>query len=146
MTHRQLILVLVFAVILTLAACGAQPTEAPAASGEIGQQVSTTGGVYTDITVEELQTMLADKNFVFVNVHIPFEGNIPGTDLSIPYDQIAEHLDELPAPDAQIVLYCRSGRMSQIAAETLVGLGYTNVYNVVGGMIAWEQAGLTLER
>jgi rhodanese-related sulfurtransferase len=96
--------------------------------------------------VAELQTMLANKEFTFVNVHIPFEGNISGTDLSIPYDQISQNLDKLPDKITKIVLYCRSGRMSAIAAETLVGLGYTNIWNLSGGMAAWEQAGLKIER
>ncbi len=90
--------------------------------------------------------MLANKDFTFLNVHIPFEGNIPGTDLSIPYDQIAQNLDKLPDKSAKIVLYCRSGRMSAIAAETLVGLGYTNSWNLDGGMVAWEQAGFKIDR
>jgi len=90
---------------------------------------------------------LENKDFVFVNVHIPFEGDIPQTDVSIAYDEIDKHLDELPADkDARIVLYCRSDRMSNIAAETLVGLGFTNIYNLDGGFAAWEQAGLPVER
>jgi rhodanese-related sulfurtransferase len=90
--------------------------------------------------------MLKNKDFVFVNVHIPFEGDIANTDLSIAYDEIDQHLDQLPAnKEARIVLYCRSGRMSGIAAETLVGLGYTNVANLEGGMLAWEQAGSPIE-
>ena len=135
---------LILAVIL-LTACSAatiQPT------GEVvGQTVSVEGGSYTDVSAAELQTMLVDKDFTFVNVHIPFEGDIAGTDLSIPYDQIDQNLGELPADkDAKIVLYCRSGRMSAIAAETLIGLGYTNIWNLSGGMVAWEQAGLPIDR
>ena len=113
----------------------------------VGKKVSVPGGSYTDISVAEMQTMLASKDFTFVNVHIPFEGDIAKTDVSIAYDQIDQHLDQLPADkNAKIVLYCRSGRMSTIAAETLVGLGYTNIWQLTGGMVAWEQAGLPIER
>lgn len=134
---------------LLLAACGgkATPATSPVSTEAIsGTKVDVSGGEYTDISVKALQNMLDHKDFTFVNVHIPFEGDIARTDLSIPYNEIDQHLDQLPPEkDARIVLYCRSGRMSSIAAETLVGLGYTNVANLDGGMVAWEQAGLPLE-
>ena len=132
-------------VIILLASCNSTATTQPAVE-VVGKRVSVDGGSYTDMSVAELQTMLANKDFTFVNVHIPFEGDIAGTDLSIPYDQIAQNLDKLPDKNAKIVLYCRSGRMSAIAAETLVGLGYTNVWNLDGGMVAWEGAGNTIDR
>ncbi len=93
--------------------------------------------------------MLKNKDFVFVNVHIPFAGDIANTDLSIPYDQISasENLSQFPADkNAKIVLYCRSGRMSAIAAEELVSLGYTNIWELKGGMVDWEQAGYNIEK
>ena len=134
----------IFLVVILLAACSNTATQITTPE-VIGKQVSVSAGSYTDVSVTELQTMLANKDFSFVNVHIPFEGNIANTDLSIPFDQIAQNLDKLPDKNARIVLYCRSGRMSAIAAETLVGLGYTNVWNLSGGMSAWEQAGLKIE-
>lgn len=129
-----------------LAACSNTSPSAPVEE-VVGQQVAVAGGFYTDISAIELQTMLANKDFTFVNVHIPFEGDIANTDLSIAYNEIEQNLGMLPAEkDAKIVLYCRSDRMSRIAAETLVRLGYTNVWNLDGGMVAWEQAGLPLEK
>lgn len=131
--------------LLLLAACSSPAASSPPVD-VVGNQVSVSEGDYTDVSVNELQVMQAKKDFTFVNVHIPFEGDIAGTDLSIPYDQIAQNLDKLPDKTAKIVLYCRSGRMSAIAAETLVGLGYSDIWNLSGGLAAWEQAGLKVDR
>lgn len=138
---------LIFAILISIFLTACSSSESPPASeNAIGQKVSVQGGTYTDISVSELQTMLENKDFTFVNVHIPFEGDLPNTDLSIPYDEIDQNLDKLPSDkDSKIVLYCRSGNMSSTAAETLVGLGYTNVWNLDGGFNAWEQAGLPME-
>jgi rhodanese-related sulfurtransferase len=144
MKHRFFLPFFVFA--LALAGCKSNTTPQPTVE-VIGQKVSVAGSLYTDVSVVDLQTMLSNKNFTFVNVHIPFEGNIAHTDLSISYDQIGQNLNKLPSDkNAKIVLYCRSGRMSAIAAETLVGAGYTNIWNLSGGMVAWEQAGLPIQR
>jgi rhodanese-related sulfurtransferase len=134
--------ILFLALLLFLSACGGKPALVT------GETVTVAGGSYTDVSAEELKTMLAEKDFVLVNVHIPFEGNIPGTDFSIAYDQIADptNLAQLPADkNAKIVLYCRSGRMSAIAAEVLVSLGYTHIWNLAGGMVVWEQAGYEID-
>ena len=82
-----------------------------------------------------------------MNVHIPFAGNIVGTDVSIPYDQIENDLSQFPTDKStKIVLYCRSGHMSTIAAEKLVSLGFTNIWNLKGGMLEWEKAGYPIEK
>ena len=101
---------------------------------------------YTDITSDQLNEMLKNKDFYFVNVHTPYEGEIEKTDAFIPYDQIDKNLDKLPKDkNAKIVLYCRSGRMSAIAAQKLVDLGYTNVYNQILGMHDWQSKGYSLK-
>lgn len=112
-----------------------------------GETISTTRGTYQNITPAELSTMLESKDFVLVNVHIPFAGNIPGTDISIPYNEIEQNLDQLPDDKtAKVVLYCSSGRMSEIAADELVSMGYRNVWNLKGGMVNWKQTGFELEK
>lgn len=103
------------------------------------------GGTYTSVVPGRLKEMLAAKDFILVNVHVPYEGEIEPTDLFIPYEQVQNRLGELPASkDAKILVYCRSGRMSTIAANTLVGLGYTNVWELRDGFQAWTAAGYPL--
>jgi rhodanese-related sulfurtransferase len=114
-------------------------------TGEVGEEVSADGGSFTRVSPEELKAMMGRQDFPLVNVHIPFEGNIPGTDLSIPYNEIEQNLGRLPAKGEKVVLYCRSGSMSAEASKTLVGLGYTDVWDLGGGMIAWQEAGYRLE-
>ena len=98
------------------------------------------------INVTELQDLIETEDFTFVNVHIPLEGNIPGTDVQIPFDEIEDFQELLPEDkDERIVLYCRSGSMSNTASQTLVGLGYTNVLDLEGGYNAWVAAGLPFE-
>jgi rhodanese-related sulfurtransferase len=137
-------LILMAGLLLLLAACAGQNAP-PQNLATDGEKISVAGGSYTDVSVDGLQSMFTEKNFLLVNVHIPFEGDLPETDLSIRFDEIAQNLAQLPADkDAQIVLYCRSGNMSTQAARELVELGYTNVWNLAGGFNAWKAAGLPM--
>jgi phage shock protein E len=130
------LIVFMFIVGLLLAACG------PAAP----ETVSVVGGAYRRISAPALRELLKNKNFLFVNVHTPPAGSIAETDVAIPYDQLQQNLDQLPSDkNAKVILYCRSGRMSSMAAATLVKLGYANVWELDGGMQAWQAAGLPLQ-
>ena len=103
------------------------------------------------LTVQEVKTAmdkapsLREKGFVLVDVRTIEEhdrGAIPGTDLNIDYRESARRHQELGVGlDDHIVVYCQSGKRSNIAADTLSDLGYKNVYNSRGSMNAWLQAG-----
>jgi rhodanese-related sulfurtransferase len=127
---------------------GAVSTQAGAPGpGGVGIVVAASdgSGTYIDITPDELAAMLKNKDFLFINVHIPYAGEIAQTDLFLPYDQAAQQLGQLPADkNAKIVVYCRSDRMSRISVGEWVKAGYTNLYNLDGGFEAWEAAGYEL--
>lgn len=107
------------------------------------------------LTVQQLQASLSKagsmskKGFMLIDVRSPEEhqtGMIPGTDFNIDFRQIQARHREIGAQlDEHIVVYCQSGRRSNIAAETLADLGYRHVYNVSGSMNAWLEAGFQVE-
>lgn len=72
------------------------------------------------------------------------ETHVAGTRL-IPLDQVAERTAEIPR-DRDVILICRSGRRSGIAQKQLFALGYTRIANLAGGILAWEEAALPIER
>ena len=113
--------------VLLLTACGR--------SEESGQEA-----VYLNITAQEArQIMDSEEGYIILDVREQEEYDalhIPGAFL-IPYTQIEAKADEmLPDKDQLILVYCRSGRRSKIAAEALVELGYTNIREF-GGILDW---------
>jgi len=94
------------------------------------------------VSVSELKNKLNNKDFTFINVHTPYEGEIAGTDMFMEYDGIVAAKAKLPQDkNTEIILYCKTGRMSAEALLTLKKLGYVNVKHLEGGMKAWEKSG-----
>jgi rhodanese-related sulfurtransferase len=97
-----------------------------------------------DITIEELKERI-DKgeqlNLIDVREEYEFdEFNIGAT--LIPLGELPDRLEEIEAwKDQEILIHCRSGARSGRAKEYLTSEGYTNVRNVLGGMLAWQAAG-----
>lgn len=106
-------------------------------------KLQKTENTYKDISPEIFNAMLQLKNtndFFLLDVHIPESEYIVGTDAYISYTDIAAKQSSLPAnKNKMIVVYCRSGRMSQIAAQKLNMLGYKNVFNLKGGTDAFKE-------
>ena len=116
-----------------------------AGSGTAGKVVQGNGGAWTNISADTLATKMQAKSFTLLNVKTPYIGEIAGTDLYIPYTDLTARAAELPADkSAPIVVYCRSGNESAIAAQTLLDLGYRNIENLDGGMTAWTASGRTI--
>lgn len=96
-------------------------------------------------TPAEFAALLEQPDTFGLNVHTPDEGSIAGTDAEIPYDRLTDLADRLPADrGTPIAVYCRTGRMSAEAISTLGELGYRNVTELSGGMVAWGQSGRDL--
>jgi len=125
---------------------GQDANSADTAAG--GDETGCTGwNSLVHLSPTDLADLMAKTDLIVINVHIPYEGDIPGTDTSIPYnsvDAIETYLHKDHCAD--VVLICKSGGMSQSAGNELVKRGYLRVRDLAGGMMAWEAAGYPLLR
>ena len=93
-----------------------------------------------NITAEEAKRIMdSEEGYIILDVRTQEEyddGHIPGA-IVISHEEIVEKAEKvLTDKDQLILVYCRSGRRSKIAAEALVKLGYTNILEF-GGIIDW---------
>lgn len=96
---------------------------------------------YHRITPDEAQAKM-DGDVIILDVREQWEfaeGHIPNALLLPDYDIEAKAADLLPDKDKTILVYCRSGRRSEIAARQLIQMGYTQIYDF-GGIIDWTGA------
>ena len=96
--------------------------------------------MYVNITAEEAKEIMdREEGYVILDTRAQEEydeGHIPGAIL-IPHDEILQKAESLLTDKDQLILvYCRSGRRSKLAAEDLQKLGYTNIKEF-GGIIDW---------
>ena len=96
---------------------------------------------YEQISGAEAKALMdSESGYIIIDARTQSEydeGHIPGAIL-IPEYEIADRAEkELHDKSQLILVYCRSGRRSKIAAEELVKLGYTNVKEF-GGIIDWK--------
>jgi phage shock protein E len=148
--------ILLALVLLFLAGCNtatatqAPSTNAAATNAVSGKTIAATSiknaAAIQMISPSNAKLMLANNpKVLLIDVRTADEfaaGHIAGSKL-LPYDEIIARTSELPTdPQTPIIVYCRSGRRSAIAAETLVGLGFTEIYDL-GGIQDWPYETVT---
>jgi len=154
MKHIKLIFTTLFLATLSLSGCGKNDTLPSNNISEVSLE-DKTNVKDTDLTETTTKTTFSVKTitgdeakelmdsldaYVLLDVRTEEEfneGHIPGAIL-IPDSSIEENAETLlPDKDATIFVYCRSGRRSALAAETLSSMGYTSIYDF-GGIIDWN--------
>lgn len=90
-----------------------------------------------------------DKAVLLLDVRTPVEyredGHIPGSVL-IPVQILPQYLKDIEKfKDKKVLVYCRSGNRSAVAARFLEQNGFKQVYNLKDGIIGWKKAGLPVE-
>ena len=106
-----------------------------------------TGGsesVYHELDPKAFRELVNRPDVYTLDVHVPEQRHVDGTDAFIPYDSIRDHRDLLPDEDTPIALYCRSDGMSREVTDVLSELGYEEIHLLRGGIRAWNERGLPL--
>jgi len=143
--NKLLIAVAVAASAIYVAGCSLEPyqdegvvqSEYSQPSPQARPQQSQTG--YRDVTPEQAKQLIDnDKTIQIIDVREEYEyagGYIPGTKL-IPISQFISRMGEIDKT-RPVFIYCAVGSRSRSAAQVLTQSGYTNVYNLSGGVARW---------
>lgn len=129
----------IISLLLSIAGCGKKGTTEK--TEPIGGDVSP-----ASVTVRQLKELVdSGKDIFLLDVRTEpefIQGRLTFADARISFDSLNNHLDQLPQDKGTpIYTFCRTGRRSNIAKSSLESIGYTNVFNVVGGITAWQEAG-----
>jgi rhodanese-related sulfurtransferase len=133
--------------VLTLAACGGDDADGTAAAPVTSVADTAARPAFGLVTPEQAASLAADGAITVIDVRTPeefAEGHLDGAllvDLSSPTfaDEVAQ-LDPLQP----YLVYCRSGNRSGQAVDAMQGLGFEQLWDMDGGVIAWTSAGLPL--
>jgi rhodanese-related sulfurtransferase len=157
--HRSFAIVLgLWVMALLLAACGSSEKSEPRNNTtdqdktafptptENSSQANNARGEYQTLTIDEFANIVETRadEYLIINTHIPYAGEVKNTDANIPYNDLNALMAAIPSKDTPVILYCRSGNMSQQASRALIEQGYTHVWDAPGGMIAWQESGRDL--
>lgn len=140
---KRILSILVIALSISLVSCGQQGS-----SNNTATEVAQTA-TYSNVSVNDLKTAMDNEEIIVLDVRTPSEyseGLIGmATNMNIKDEAFAAQAENLDK-NASIYVYCRSGYRSQLASEKLISMGFTNVKNVEGGFLAWEENGFDVTK
>lgn len=122
------------------APAGAEDLVADADAGPVAGDSACAGWTtLRHLSAEELHDKLASSDPILIDLRIPSDGGIPGTDADIAYSDI-DAMAAFIGPDrcADVVVYCATGNKSAAAGAQLVARGYVRVQDLSGGIAAWK--------
>ena len=132
--NRKKLLVLTLGIIIAVSAVMIYYTQI---------QLTSTKISYGDVTVEEAKSLIeSDSSLIILDVRTREEydsGHIEGTIL-IPVSELEDRLDEI-SKEEELLIYCRTGNRSSNSVNILKANGYTKIFHMNDGIIAWIQAG-----
>jgi thioredoxin len=113
------------------------------------QYGGTEGVAYRELSAPEARRFIAEADPLVLDVRTPaeyYQGHLPGAVL-IPVQQLQQRLREMqPHKEREIVLYCRSGNRSTVAAEILADAGFRRLHNIRHGILEWQREGFDLTK
>ena len=145
--HRAVSLaavVLLLVAAVAAAGCSSDETASPAATGA-PEETAT----YATVDVQAAQDAVSsDQSAQLLDVREPeewAETGVPVGAVLIPLAEVESRASSELDAGSPVYVICRSGNRSRTASETLVQLGFGQVYNVDGGVTAWVNAGLPVQ-
>ena len=143
---KKYLILLVLAVSVSVAfSCNSSTTQAQAKSTELQEAITT-----KNVSAKDFQQLINDKaNAILLDVRTPNEvaqGIIKDAEKIDFYDpEFKAKLDKLDK-SKPVLIYCHSGRRSGIAMSTLRELGFSEIYNLQGGILEWSEEGFKIEK
>jgi len=142
--QRRFALAAVFVALMAGCSAAGEKTTTGDKSATADGKEAATSEAFARLDPAAFADRMNNAEAAVINVHIPYEGEIENTDAFIAYDKIVGDSSLPKDKNTEILLYCRTGRMSEEAGAVLNEEGYTKVAHLEGGMKAWEAAGRKL--
>jgi len=146
---RIMLALSIFMLVALAVSCTDNPTSSgtsePPTGSITGTPVEVAGGTYWKLTPAQFYNLARNSRAYLVNLDSEPQFYIANTKLFLEADLAASNLEKFPSDKSTIVaIYCSIGTKSPDVAAALVQAGYTNVAELTGGWVAWQQHGYSL--